>query len=163
MKAKRIISFLVLVTVIFSVFSGCAADPVKTDVDNYLNNQMPTLYTMNKEIVNGFNAVVGENYTDDATMLAAVADDLVPKANDLLDKAIAIVPATPELTTVHDLFIIAASAKSVAMNELQAALESGDGTGIAAANEMIAVADQSSAVYTAAITKLAETYGWKVN
>ena len=99
---KIILVILALLTFTFLLSACGKKDPVQTDLLNYANNQLPTLASLDGKLTEDFAAVP---FDDDQTFIDKVKADIIPESDQLISKAKAIVPTTPEVLKIHNQYI----------------------------------------------------------
>jgi len=67
---------LALITV--TLFAGCAVDPKKEDLVNYVNRDMLSIAQIEVEAFERYAAVTGKNYTTDQAVYNALRDEVIP-------------------------------------------------------------------------------------
>ncbi len=99
---KIILVILALITFTFLLSACGKKDPIQTDLLNYANNQLPTLTSLNGKLTQDFAAVPFDN---DQTFMTKVKANIIPASDQLISKAKAIVPTTPEVLKIHNQYI----------------------------------------------------------
>jgi hypothetical protein len=156
---KKIALTIATLMICAAAMVGCGSDPVADDLINYINNEVPVLGEMESEASAAYEAVAGENYTDDATMAAALSDVVIPTSDELVEAANALTPATEEVAALHEIFISAVTERNAAFKMLLTALEEGDATKVDEFNAMMENADAIVDEFGAALDILAEEHG----
>lgn len=102
---KKIMATISALLICVIMLTGCGkADPVQDDLLNYINNQMPTVVELEDKVNKEYEASNAKG-VDDATSAAKLKDVVIPASNELVTKTKAIVPATEEVSKVHNEFI----------------------------------------------------------
>ena len=119
------------------VLAGCGTNKKQEDLLNYINEELPKIVDIESAVVAGYGAISGENFTSDEVMLAALKEEVVPNSAQLIALAEAIVPKTKEVKAIHALYVDAINNQHQAFTIIIAAIEEGDSSIIAQANEKL--------------------------
>ncbi|MGW8442674.1 hypothetical protein ACWGXJ_17105 [Paenibacillus sp. S33] len=120
------LSVFMLVFCCFSILAACSTDPVKKDLITYVNDGMLPLAQDEKAVTEKYEAVTGDNFTDDVTLYNALKDDIIPGYTKFVDKLEAVKTETPEVRAVHETYIKAASTQKEAFIKMLDALDKQD-------------------------------------
>jgi hypothetical protein len=157
---KKLMSTILILLMCATVLIGCGkTDPVKEDLLNYINKQLPTLVELESKVITEFAANTGINAPDDATLAAKLKDVIIPGADELLSKVKAIVPATEELRKVHNKYIVIVTEQREAFNLLLQAAQKNDLTLVNTINEKLVNADKLVKEYLADLNALKNAHG----
>lgn len=159
MKKNKIISVFAILAMMTIMLTGCGSDPIKDDISNYVDKQMPSVSALEKSVTADFNAVSGDNYSDDSTMLSKVEDVVIPNSNKLIEAAKAVVPETAELKALHEKYIAAKTLQNQGFALLVIALEEGNGDAATESNNMLVQADTQIGAYATELKALAKDHG----
>lgn len=162
MKKTKIMSIIAALALSFTVLSGCGSDPIQDDLTNYVNNQLPAVQTTETALKDTLNANVGDNYTDDETLLTALNDSVLPLSVDVLAAAEKIVPATEEVAALHKQYVTSLTTLNSALTMLVEALSTGDGDMATEANDLLITAQTQDDEFVAAVAALAKDHGLKL-
>lgn len=163
MKNRKIVSILIVLLLAFSMLTACAPDPIQTDLKSYINNQFPAVQTLLVQASTAYNGVAGDNYTDDATMLAALTDTILPAASGALEAAQKLAPETKEVADVNDQLITALTSYVNGYTSLAEALTNGDAAKADEAQTFLTSAQTEQSDFMTALTTLATDHGLKIN
>jgi len=158
MKNLKIVSLLIVLVLALTMLASCASDPVTDDLKSYVNDSMPAVQALYNKALDGYNAVIGGNYTDDATVLAALNDTVVPAISDALETAKAITPATDEVKALNEKYVTALTTYNSTYVTLQEALTEGDAAKVQEAVTLLQTATTQSEDFNTALTSLAEDH-----
>lgn len=119
---------------------GAASDAVSaigggSGLADYAASMEP-LVAREADLVDRYDAVSGDNYTDDYTMYEAVTG-LLPDVQEFITDLEAVETPTPEIASVHEVLIKGWNAQARGMTLLVAALEDQDYEMVAQANEAL--------------------------
>ncbi len=131
---------------------------IKADFLNYTSKELKTIAPLEKEVIDSYAGVSGENYTDDTTMHKTLKSIAIPTSKLLIDKAEAIVPETKVVTDAHKTYLSAINNQHSAFTMLLTALETQDADLVAEANEKLALARKEMDDYIVAVNDLAIKY-----
>ena len=134
MKAKKILSVLILLAVLLVTVTGCSEDPIKKDLLNYVNNELPKIASLESNVMDKYSSVTGENYKNDADTYKVLKESVVPDYKTFIDKLEAIKPQTPEVKAVHDIIIAGAKDQYSAFVQFTSAIEKNDADLVTQAN-----------------------------
>ena len=162
MKTRKIVSILIVLALAFSMLTACAPDPIQTDLKSYINDQMPAVQTLLDQASTAYGDVAGDNYTDDATMLAALTDTVVPAANGALEAAQKLAPETKEVSDLNDQLIAALTSYVSGYTTAVEGLTNADAAKIDEASTYLTSAQTQETDFVTAMTKLATDHGLKI-
>ncbi|MDG5789351.1 hypothetical protein QA612_17970 [Evansella sp. AB-P1] len=134
MKKNFILLFL-SIGAIFFILTGCFSDPVKDDLEDYVNNGIMPLAEDEDEIISLYESVTGINYIDDFILYETIHLDIIPKYQVFIDDLEAIRPETREVRDIHEVYIQAHNTQYNAMVIILDALDYQDHGLINNANE----------------------------
>ncbi len=162
MKTRKIVSILIVLALAFSMLTACAPDPIQTDLKSYINDQIPAVQTLRDQASTAYNEVAGDNYQDDATMIAALTDTIVPAASGALEAAQKLAPETKEVADVNDQLIAALTSYVNGYTTLLEALTNGDAAKVDEAQIFLTSAQTEDADFFTALTTLATDHNLKI-
>ncbi|MFA9560302.1 hypothetical protein ACERII_23575 [Evansella sp. AB-rgal1] len=113
MKEKSF--YFLLVTMLSLFITGCFADPIQEDLEDYVNNGIIPLVPDEEEILGLYESVTGHNYSDDYVLYNTIQFDILPKYQDFIQKLEAIRPSTSEVREIHEIYIKASNEQYSAM------------------------------------------------
>ncbi len=158
MKKLKIVSIFIVLSLAFAMLAACGSDPIQDDLKSYINDQMPAVQAKYDTSLDAYNAVAGDSYTDDATMLAALTETVVPTIAEALAAAKAITPATKEVTALNDQYVVALTSYNDAYITIQDALTNSDAAKIDEAAALLQTATTQSADFNTALAALAKDH-----
>jgi hypothetical protein len=162
MKNFKIVSIFIVLALVVAMLAACGSDPIKDDLKTYFNDQLPAIRAMSDNATNAYNAVEGDNYTDDVTVLAALNDSIVSDSSDALAAAQELAPATEEVAALNDQFVEVLTAYNTAYTMLQDALTNEDAAEVTEAATAFADAETMNTEFVTALNTLAEDHGLTV-
>jgi hypothetical protein len=97
------------------VLAGCS-NPVKEDLLNYINNELPKITEFEATAVGAWGSVSGENYTDDDTMYEVLTETVIPAYRKFLSgiEGITVRLETKEVRALNEKYIEAAISQNSA-------------------------------------------------
>ena len=158
MKNLKIVSIFIVLALAVSMLAACGSDPIKDDLKTYFNDQLPSIRAMSDKATNAFNAVEGDNYTDDATVLAALNDSIVSDSSDALAAAKKLAPATKEVADLNTKFVDVLTAYNTAFTAMQEGLTNEDAAIVTDAQTAFADAQTKNTDFVTALTALAKDH-----
>ena len=87
---------------------GCATDPVRGDLAEYLNHGVMHLAELEQKALERYNAVTGSNYTSDENVYNALKDHVIPLYRRFLEGLRNLRPDTIEVHDLNRLYVQAA-------------------------------------------------------
>lgn len=160
MKNTKIISAIAILAISLTMLAGCAADPVAEDIKSYME-KLTELQTTESTLKDSVNAVIGENYTDDATLLAEL-DVTVPASDELFRDAMEVVPATEELAAVHEQYLAALASLNSGLALISDGVAQGNSDFVTQGNDLLATAQTQGEDFSAALIALAKDHGLEI-
>jgi hypothetical protein len=94
-----------LLALILLAGAGCAVDPKKEDLANYVNHDMLSIAQIEVVAFERYAAVTGKNYTSDQAVYTALRDEVIPiykRFSHLLNQ---IRPEDEEVARAHGLYL----------------------------------------------------------
>lgn len=123
-----------------------------SDMDGYTSEVIPTLAVLETEMVTAYDAISGDNYSDDQTMYDGLVDSVIPANEAPLATAEAVETSDSDVEAAHELYIQYVEANQAAFELMVTALEEADADKITEANEYLAEASAYSAEWVEAIS-----------
>jgi hypothetical protein len=120
-KCITLVVFLVLALV------GCS-NPIRDDLLNYINTELPNIFTYETEAIAAYESVSGNNYSDDYTMYEVLTETTIPTYKELVDgvEAITLRLKTKEVRALNEKYVEAADTQMNGFIILMTALETQD-------------------------------------
>jgi|GEM_PF-2176614 len=162
MKVKKLLSVITLFALSLTMLAGCGSDPIQDDLDNYFEDKMPAIYAEEDSITEALGLATTDNYTDDATLIATLTNEIIPQSDALVAKVTAVTTDTDELTAVHAKYIEAMTTVNTSIKALLSGIELGDTAMIDEASLSLADAATQNDDYAASLNALGKDYGWQV-
>lgn len=104
LRCRVFIALIPMVCVIL-LFASCGKDPIRDDLINYLDVQLPKIISLEAAAGNDFTNVTGDQYKGDAIMLKALQEKIIPEYNKFLSGLKKIKPETDEVQEIHIKYI----------------------------------------------------------
>ncbi|WP_043932493.1 hypothetical protein [Bacillus sp. EB01] len=142
-------------TLLFSLLfllSACG-DEVSKELEQYVNEDIKSLSSVELEALEMYQSVTGANYTDDLTTFETM-NELVPMYNEFITDVEAIRPKSKEIREVHDIYIEAVNTQQKAFVGILDAIQNQDYQGVQLANEQLADARKLFRDYQDALSDL---------
>ena len=139
--SRKLVLLSVLVLVPIAVLmAGCAQsaptpspvqptripNPVQQDLLEYLNAELREIANLEEEALERYGSVTGDNHTDDETLIVTLADEVVPKYMQFIDKLEAIMPETEQVAIIHEICVEAANTQMSGFLTVLAAIDRQD-------------------------------------
>jgi hypothetical protein len=120
------------------VLAGCS-NPVKEDLINYINNELPKIVESESIVINAWDSVSGANYSSDYDMYETLTEIIIPTYREFLTgmEAITLRLKTKEVRALNEKYIEAVSTTNNGFAILKNILETQDGSKIADFNERL--------------------------
>ena len=154
---KKILSLLLIAVLSLTLLTGCS-DPVADDLENFINVEMKEVNENDEKISNGVNSFK-DIELEEAIVL--ISDELLPLADDSLEKLEGIKPETAEVKEIKDKYVKVVETYKEGFEEFLDAVVADDGDALTASIEKINGADDYLTEYNDALEKLAEEHGMK--
>jgi len=90
------------------VLCGCAHDPVKKDLANYMNQDILRIAELEAKSLEKYASVTGANYKSDRALEEALRDYVIPQYGRFLSMLRKIQPSTDEARSVHQVYVAGA-------------------------------------------------------
>ncbi|MED1467616.1 hypothetical protein [Bacillus salipaludis] len=156
MNKKSIIILFFLM--IGTLLTACGNDPVKGDLQNYVNKQTKPLAKKEKEVINLYESVTGANYTNDKTTYNTMVQEVIPKYRDYIAEVESIRPKTKEVRDIHEIYLKAVNLQNSAFIMIVSAIEEQDLNKINEANNKLTEARKLMREYQNALKELAKKH-----
>lgn len=154
---KKIIVMIAALVLAVSAFAGCAADPIQTDLKNYVNVEIPKYSELQKTVQTELASSMGENFVDMETT-NTILQGVLPKSESLVTAVNAVKTTTPEVTALHAKCIAAITAQNEAIKAYIAAIAANDADAVNAANTAIDTVISQFNEYAADVTALEKAH-----
>lgn len=127
-----VIAAAVLVLIIMLFVGG---DAVQDDLIDYINNDITQITSLDSEVRSLYETA--RESSADATMYVILKNDVIPKSNQLIDKAEDIEVETEDVRELHEIYLESLNKQGQAFTLLLAAIEAQDYSLITQANEKL--------------------------
>lgn len=137
MKRQRQLCLFTLTLLLAMLLSACSntEDPVKDDLINYINTELPRVADLEWEAIDSYGSVSGQNYTDDWTMYETIDTVTIPAYEEFIAKLENIRPKSEAVREIHELYIEGSHAQLQGFKKIRVALEQQDYDKVFEANE----------------------------
>ncbi len=159
MKNLKIIGKIISLVFCLSILAACGSDPIADDLKSYVNDKLPAIQALENKALDAYNAVAGKNYKDDATMIAAVNNTVIPASNEALANAKKLAPTTKEVASLNEKYIAALTSYNSAYIMVKNAIDSADEKKVDKANALFDTAEKQDEEYSKALSELAKAHG----
>lgn len=156
---KKLISIIILCGMLAGL-AGCVDKEAQEAAQNYIDTASLTLGTLEKQMLESYTSVIGENYTDDSTMCMEFVLNTIPMATNLKTTADGITESitNEDVLKVHNIYLNYVSEFEGALRLLLTAVDEQDQTIAAEANAMLNNANTYSVEFREALQELQEEY-----
>ena len=138
-----------------------------TDMANsivdYINNDLVEVLELESEYLDYYDAVTGENFSNDGDFYVALIDNILPAISKLVEVSESIEPEVKEIADIHNTYIDAVKTQTEALMILMKALEESNVDGVTEANLKMQTANNSRALFEEELVKLAEEYNVEIS
>ena len=127
---------MIITICLFLVLAGCS-NPVKDDLLNYINNELPKFADDETTAIEAFDFVSGDNYEDDYTMYEVLDEIVIPHYREFLRgiEGITVRLKTKEVRALNEKYIEAGNTQINAFTLLMNIIETQDSSKITDFNE----------------------------
>lgn len=150
-------SVLCLLSFVF-LLSGCAADPVATDLAGYLNQGVMNLAELERKSLERYAAVTGSNYTSDESVYNALKDQVIPLYGRFLEGLRSLRPETREVRDLNRVYVQSAQSIYDGFKLKMAGIEQNETYMIIAGNRKIDEGRIESERWRSELTALAKKH-----
>ena len=156
---KKFFSIITLCTMLLGM-AGCVDKEAQEAVMSYVDTASMTFGTMEKQMLESYTSVIGDNYTDDATMCMEFVTNTIPLATNLQATAEGITETitNEEVLEVHNIYLSYVSEFVGALRMLLTAVDEQDQAIAAEANAMLNNANTYTVEFRTALQELKEKY-----
>ena len=161
MKKFKTLSLLPVIIIISILLIGCV-DSVLSDLENYIENQMPVITSTEEEVTNKFNSELNNKCSGDDSLLQTLNEIIIPESDKLIEAAKAVELQTDELKKVHEIYIDAMITQNQGFKKLAEAITDNSDKALAEeANAIFKKADDLSDTYVNMLHELANEHGYE--
>lgn len=158
LKSKKLIYTIAFLSSFFA-FKEFGSDPVKDDLANYIDSEMPKVAYLENRAVDEYNAILGAKIKDDAVIFKKLTNNIIPVYAQLVSEIKKIKPATKEVQIIHEQYIKAAETQREGLLLLASSIEKHNLSEFAKANEQISTGKQQMEEILASLNNLANSHG----
>ena len=135
--SKKATRYGVLLIVVLALFGCGNSDTAQDELIDYINNQFPKFEKLESEVVDTYDSVTGDNYTNDVVLYRALSKTIIPKCRKLVDilQNVSTAFNNPEIIELHNIVIDAYDALFNGFVLSQIAIEKKDSEIAAKAND----------------------------
>lgn len=151
-----------ILTGLFIVFLliGCTS-PVKDDLFNYVNMELPSIIPMEEEALSEYENVISKNDYTYEELYETLKEKIIPTYSNFVQSLEGISPTTDEVKEVHVYYIKGAKKQLEALIILKEGLEEKDENKINTVNNLIKESEEYMNTFTTMIISLANKYNIK--
>ena len=131
---------------------------IQEDVINYVNVELPKIVDIENKVITGYSSVTGDKYKDDKTTYTKLKNQVIPDSLKLVADSEKITPKTEELRVVHELYLSSINEQNSAFTLILSALETGDTSTVAQANDKLTKARKAERDFLAKLKELEVKY-----
>ncbi len=160
---KKILLLAMCVILAFS-FAGCIETEETKELLSYVNDDLAELEEYEAAVIDSFNSVSGDNYTDDATMYEELSTNTMSALEDWEAKIIEVQEGLKDskILEVHALYSSYATKWRNSIVTMMDALETGDIAKATSANDMMDEANKIAAEFRTKLDELGEEYNVEI-
>ena len=105
--SKKATRYGVLLIVVLALFGCGSSDTAQDELIDYINNQFPKFEKLESEVVDTYDSVTGDNYTNDIVLYRALSETIIPKSRKLVDilQNVSTAFNNPEIIELHSIVI----------------------------------------------------------
>ena len=155
--SKKIMFLSVLVFLCVVVASGCE-NKQQTELLDYINKEIPPIGELEKKVLDEYEAVSGDNFSNDQVMQDALRNEIIPNSSKLIDTAETVVIVNKQLRDVHEIYIAAINKQHNAFNLVVNALDTADAEMVSKANILLSEARSGMRNFVSEINNLKMEY-----
>ncbi len=139
------------------VASGCK-NKQQTELIDYINKEIPPIAKLETKVTNEYEAVSGDNFSNDQVMQDALLNEIIPNSSKLIDTAEAVVIVNKQLRDAHEIYIAAINKQHNAFNLIVNALNTADVEMVSKANILLSEARKGMRNFLSEINNLKKEY-----
>ena len=158
---KRYILLALCLVLLVGLLAGCGVDKAAQDeIINYCNVYLDEVAELEDGVMNSFNGVIGDNYTDDETLYNELVDNTLPACNKFVEQVTAYQTEikNDDLRTVHKTLVKYARALKTAVLGIRGALEAQDYDKMVEAQKLFYDAEDIGVEFGEQLDDLCEKY-----
>ncbi len=163
---NRKIVFITLLTFLFN-FLLSAQEPtnVQNELLRYINQDLADVAGLEKEALDAYASVTGENFTDDVAMYETMTNTVLPVYATMTSKLEVISASldTNEIEALNAIYIAAAKIQFNGFNMITEGVKKGDTNMVLLANKKLDRARRLISEWRIELQELCEQYGVKLN
>ncbi len=162
MIKSRTIIVITILSVFFTLFTGCTSDPVADDLTNYMNNQMQEVSKIQNKYLTLLSDITESENTNIQTVITQIKDEVLPRSDRLIAEAKKINPATEEVKILHNKYIAAMTKQNKGLVEMLKGLQNYDNETVKDGSKIITEANEEFTIFLNKIKVLAKEHGLEV-
>ena len=163
--SKKATRYGVLLIVVLALFGCGNSDTAQDELIDYINNQFPKFEKLESEVVDTYDSVTGDNYTNDVVLYRVLSETIIPKCRKLVDilQNVSTVFNNPEIIELHSIVIDAYDTLFNGFVLSQIAIEKKDSEIAAKANDKFNLARQLQQKWLVRLNELKKKYNVVTN
>ncbi|MDR3295646.1 MAG: hypothetical protein LBT26_07465 [Clostridiales Family XIII bacterium] len=135
-------------------------DAARDEFEHYLYAELIEAAELQELVENAYDAVSGDNYTDDLTLYMAIDEEIIPLSQIFVAVAEGVTtPKSKELREIHEMYISYATTQNAAFTMIKSLLLNQDYSQVTVANEKLAASRKDLRDFMAALDEYAEQVG----
>ena len=155
--SKKLMCLSGLFFICVVVASGCK-NKQQTELIDYINKEIPPIAKLETKVTNEYEAVSGDNFSNDQVMQDALLNEIIPNSSKLIDTAEAVVIVNKQLRDAHEIYIAAINKQHNAFNLIVNALNTADVEMVSKANILLSEARKGMRNFLSEINNLKKEY-----
>lgn len=155
--SKKLMCLSGLFFICVVVASGCK-NKQQTELIDYINKEIPPIAKLETKVTNEYEAVSGDNFSNDQVMQDALLNEIIPNSSKLIDTAEAVVIVNKQLRDAHEIYIAAINKQHNAFNLIVNALNTADVEMVNKANILLSEARKGMRNFLSEINNLKKEY-----
>lgn len=158
---KKVIAVILASVFCLAPLAGCAPDPVKVDLTNYLNIEILAIKVQHDADITAYTAAINDKEATLETLATAFEQTVIPAGQAHLAAVQAIAPVTEDIIALHTLYIKSLTTRLEGYQLILEAAKADDDAILASANAKITEAGEIEADYDAQLAVLKDKFGIK--
>ena len=155
--SKKLMYLSGLLFICVVVASGCK-NKQQTELIDYINKEIPPIAELETKVTDEYEAVSGDNFSNDQIMQDAILNEIIPNSSKLIDTAEAVVIVNKQLRDAHEIYIAAINKQHNAFNLIAKALDTADVEMVSKANILLSEARKGMRNFVSEINNLKMEY-----
>ena len=159
--ARKISTGLILAIFSFALV-GCGGSDEADEILNYVNVDLVPILEKETTMIEAYESVSGENYSDDQTMYDTITGVVLPASTELVELSEKLTFTSEDLKSVHNIYISLVTTQLEAFTMVVEALEKQDADMITEANGLLEKTRELADEYGVKMQELLDTHGIEV-